>query len=138
MSIAAFLVLFTAVSEYFRFKPAASWLTLIGILIFGAGVILNFNIIKQKLKCNIKKCLKFGAEGIYVKLRYPGYTALLILMLGFIIIFSSFWAFVLFVVLLIPAVIFRVAQEDAALADIDEDSFELYISKTKKIIPRFF
>ncbi len=136
--LAAFFVLFTAFTEWIRFQPKASWFTFLGLLIFAGGVFFNFKIIQQKLKFNLKKCLKYGADGIYRKIRYPGYASLMIMLLGLSIVLSSLWAFLLFMVLLIPAILFRISQEDAALADIDPDRFELYSSESKRLIPDMF
>ena len=136
--IAIILVLFTAVSEYLRFEYGIWWITIIGLLIYSCGIIFQFYIIKQKEKYNLKRDLKSKVAGIYQKLRYPGYSALSLILFGICLAFNSLWAIMIMLVLYVPALIYRMAQEDTALADIDEEKFELYSAETKRIIPKVF
>ena len=132
--ISIVLVLFTAISEYVRFESGAWVILVLGLLIFAFGVILQLFIIKQK--SDFKKKLKI--VGIYKKLRFPGYSALTLILFGLCLIFNSLWAVMILLVLYIPSLMYRMAQEDTAMADIDEDKFGLYSAETKRIIPKVF
>ena len=134
--IAVILVLFTAISEYVMFESGAWFITLIGLLVYSFGVVLQFLIIKQKI--DLKKYLKSKMTGIYKKLRFPGYSALSLILLGICLVFNSLWAVMIMIVLYIPALIYKMAQEDTVLADVDEDKFELYSAETKRVIPNVF
>ena len=135
---AVLLVLFTLVVECARFRHVVSVLSVFGLLVFSGGVALQFFVIKQKSKFDLKRDLKFEVKGIYKKLRFPGYSALLLMLFGLSIVFESVWAVLLLIALLVPALLYRMAQEDAALADVDEDRFGLYVAETKRIFPGVF
>jgi len=134
--VAIILVLFTALSEYLRFESGSWWITVIGLLVYIFGIVLQFFVIKQRL--DFKKGLPIKIEGIYARLRYPGYAALSLILFGLCLIFNSLWAVMIMIVLYIPALIYKMAQEDTVLADIDENRFELYSAETNRIIPKVF
>ncbi len=132
------LVLFTGISEYVKFSPKFSIITILGLLLFSAGVIFQFYLIKQNKDFVLKKALKTEITGIFKKIRFPGYSALMIMLLGLSILFESMWAVAIFVILFFPAVMYRMAQEEALLSDIDEDKFELYASESDRLIPKIY
>lgn len=135
---ALILVLFTGISEYVKFESPASWVTPIGLLLFAGGVIFQFYVIKQRASFSLKKDLRYTIQGIYQKLRFPGYSALLLMLLGLSLIFYSLWALMILALLFVPALIYRITQEETALSDVDEDKFEVYCSVSKRLIPGLF
>jgi len=74
-------------------------------------------------------------EGFYKYVRHPAYTGLLIGTLGCITIFASVLGYGLFVLLVVPAMLYRIRVEELALAERFGDEYVEYCKKTKRLIP---
>lgn len=74
-------------------------------------------------------------EGFYKYVRHPAYTGLLLGTLGCISIFASVLGYGVFVVLVIPAMLYRIQVEELALAGQFGDEYVEYCMKTKRLIP---
>jgi protein-S-isoprenylcysteine O-methyltransferase Ste14 len=135
--VSIILVLFTAFTEHFRFEAKVSVFSVVGFFLFFLAVVLQFFVVKQNSVVSVKKEMK-NPFGLYKKIRFPGYSSLSLLVLSLCLVFSSVWAVMMFLVLYLPALFYRISQEETVLSDIDENEFALYSSETKKIVPGVF
>lgn len=74
-------------------------------------------------------------EGFYKYVRHPAYTGLLIGTLGCISIFASVLGYGLFILLAVPAMLYRIRVEELALTERFGDEYVEYCKKTKRLIP---
>ena len=74
-------------------------------------------------------------EGFYKYVRHPAYTGVLFGVLGCITLFASVLGFGAFIVLMLPAMFYRIRVEEMALAEQFGDEYVEYCSKTKRLIP---
>jgi len=77
-------------------------------------------------------------EGFYKHVRHPAYTGLLIGTLGCITIFASVLGFGLFVLLVVPAMLYRIRVEELALTERFGDEYTEYCKTTKRLIPYIY
>ncbi|MDI6782583.1 MAG: isoprenylcysteine carboxylmethyltransferase family protein [bacterium] len=76
--------------------------------------------------------------GIYSSIRHPLYLGYLCLLLGFSVCFGSIGGFVCAIVLGIPALIYRIRIEEAALEKWFPEEYQRYRTTTRKLIPRLW
>ena len=76
--------------------------------------------------------------GIYRSIRHPAYLGYLCLLFGFPICFGSVGGFTWAVVCGIPALLYRIRIEEAALATWFPDEYQRYQTTTRKLIPRLW
>lgn len=74
-------------------------------------------------------------EGFYKYVRHPAYTGVLLAVLGCITLFASLLGFGAFVLLMLPAMLYRIRVEEAALTAQFGDEYTEYCRKTKRLIP---
>ena len=74
-------------------------------------------------------------EGFYKYVRHPAYTGLLIGTLGCITIFASVFGYALFVLAVVPAMLYRIKVEEKALTGRFGDEYTEYCKTTKRLIP---
>ena len=77
-------------------------------------------------------------DGIYKKVRHPSYSGMLLVMTGFAATMNSLLSFLVFVVPVFIAVIYRISIEEKLLMKEFGDSFILYKTYTKKLIPGIY
>ena len=140
---AGIIVLVVAVSDYINNNPQFSIAMVLGILIFASGWILQF--VARKQLCDDKTFesrLSSGFEAaqtkLYAYIRYPGASALILILLGLSLALGSYWAFGVTVVLFVPSVLFKISQEERTLYDKFGDRWLEYKSGSKRIIPGVF
>lgn len=134
-SIVGWLVLIIAIAYYIRNKPEASIVMWFGVAVYFLGGVLQIASRKQLEEAlNLEE--KFGKQkGIYKHIRHPSKTACLLMLTGICIALGSGWALLLMVVLFVPAILFRISQEEKALADKHGEDWLIYQSDTKKLVP---
>jgi protein-S-isoprenylcysteine O-methyltransferase Ste14 len=77
-------------------------------------------------------------DGIYEKIRHPGYLGMLLVVTGFAVTMSSFYSILVLVVPVFTAVVYRISIEEKVLITEFGDGYTRYMELTKKIIPRIF
>ncbi len=74
-------------------------------------------------------------RGPYRMIRHPAYTGYLMVALGLAIGYSSFWGAGALLLLLVPAVVWRIHVEDQLLSTHFGLQFQQYAAATKRLIP---
>jgi len=141
--ITGLLVLFSALGNFGANKPAPTPISWIGAVVFLIGGIVQ---LLARMHLYDDKTLQerltsgFGAAqiGIYSKLRHPGQTSLLLLLLGACLALDSGWSLALYAILFIPSTLYRISQQEKRLRDQFGERYLAYQSDTKRIIPAIF
>jgi len=141
--LSAGLVIFFALSHYIRNDPAVNPLMWFGTVLFLLGGIVQIIARKHLYDDHaFEERLHSGFEaaqtGIYAKIRHPGQSAILLLLLGICFATDSIWALGVYVVLLIPSVLFRISAEEQKLTDQFGERYEAYREDSKRIIPGIY
>jgi protein-S-isoprenylcysteine O-methyltransferase Ste14 len=74
-------------------------------------------------------------KGPYRLIRHPGYAGLVLLAIGLSIGYSSMIGLIVIPILLIPGLIYRILIEEGRLNEAFGDSYRLYASGRKRLIP---
>lgn len=74
-------------------------------------------------------------HGPYSIIRHPAYMGYLLLSIGISLGFSSLSGFVAILLILLPAIVYRLHVEDRLLAEHFGEAFRNYAYKTKRLIP---
>ncbi|HUX95305.1 MAG TPA: isoprenylcysteine carboxylmethyltransferase family protein [Bacteroidales bacterium] len=86
----------------------------------------------------IKDAAELKTDGIYEKIRHPSYSGLLSVIVGFGLTFSSIYSFVVFVLPVFMAVIYRISVEEKVMINEFGDSYLKYKMRSKRIIPGIY
>ena len=84
---------------------------------------------------SVKKEQELVQSGPYHIVRHPAYAGYLFMALGLALGYSSLLGFVSILLILLPAVVYRIRVEDRMLAEHFDTQFEKYAQKTKRLIP---
>ena len=140
---AGLLVVVVAIAEYVNSLPDATIVMWLGVLVFFAGGLVQ--LIARKQLCDdqtFEDRLSSGFEAaqtkMYKYLRFPGASALVLLVSGLCLALGSWWGLGLVLVLFFPSVLFKVSQEERTLYDKFGDRWLEYKSDSKRIIPGVF
>jgi protein-S-isoprenylcysteine O-methyltransferase Ste14 len=111
-----------------------------GLMLVLAGIIIRWIAIIQLGKSftvdvaiTELACLK--TDGLYKRVRHPSYIGLLLIVIGFSATMNSLYSFLVLVVPVFLAIIYRINIEESVLIQEFGESYFLYMSKTKKLIP---
>jgi protein-S-isoprenylcysteine O-methyltransferase Ste14 len=77
-------------------------------------------------------------DGIYEKVRHPSYSGMLLILAGFSAAMCSFYSFLVLVIPVSVAVIYRIHVEEGVLLVEFGDSYRKYMKSTKRLIPRIY
>jgi len=77
-------------------------------------------------------------DGIYTHLRHPSYSGILLLGLAIPLICSDYGGILGFVVLLVPAVLYRIRVEESFLIEKFGNEYREYCKSTKRLIPNIY
>lgn len=130
-----------SLAYYIKNKPDADAFMWIGTALFFLGGLLQL-IARRQLHEDktFQERLNAGFEaaqtGIYSKIRHPGKTALLLIILGFCMAMGSIWGLAFTIILFIPSLLYRMSQEEKTLMDEFGDRWIAYKEDTKRIIPK--
>ncbi|MBW3019373.1 isoprenylcysteine carboxylmethyltransferase family protein [Candidatus Woesearchaeota archaeon] len=121
-------------------KKSPSTIKIIGLYIFLMGGLiqaftkkyLQQSTHEEALKKNFHKATNMR---IFDKIRHPSKTALLFMIIGMALTLGSTWGTILTFAFFIPAVLFRINQEERILLDEFGDRYYDYQDKTKKLMP---
>jgi protein-S-isoprenylcysteine O-methyltransferase Ste14 len=77
-------------------------------------------------------------DGIYENIRHPSYLGLLLIISGFSITMHSLNSFLVFVIPVLIAVIYRISVEEKVLINEFGGNYIKYMKSTKKLIPYIY
>jgi len=139
MWIAAALTAGVSLMNYIANKPEPSTMKLIGLYIFFMGGIIQITTKKtiltmheEALKQNFHKATTMR---LFDRVRHPSKTALFCMVLGTSLTLGSAWGTVMAIALFLPALLFRISQEETILLDEFGNRYYDYQDETKKILP---
>jgi protein-S-isoprenylcysteine O-methyltransferase Ste14 len=124
--------------------PATQWWNWLGLLLLIAGSTLRLWAIQQAgaastphVKVDSKH--KLVTAGPYVYVRHPSYLGTLASYIGIAVLFGSVIGALALVVLVMPAMIFRLTKEEQLLSNRFGETWRKYQSQTPwRLIPRVF
>jgi protein-S-isoprenylcysteine O-methyltransferase Ste14 len=86
----------------------------------------------------ITKDASLKTDGIYEFVRHPSYTGIILIVTGFSALMNSFWSFIVLVIPVFLAVVYRISVEEELLLSEFGASYENYMATTRKLIPLIF
>ena len=86
----------------------------------------------------INNSSKLKTNGIYERVRHPSYSGMLLVVVGFASTMCSIYSFLVFVIPVFVAIIYRISVEESLLQKEFGDSYLKYSSDTKKLIPGIY
>ncbi len=132
-----------SVLDYIYLDRGANYNFVFGLtflVIFIIGNILRFITIRQlgkffHLNVKIHEDHKIIQHGLYKYVRHPMYFANFLIFAGVAGVFNSLTGVFLATFLIIPALVFRIKQEEKYLIEKFNDDYKKYMAKTKLFIP---
>ena len=121
--------------------PPTRWWNWLGLLLLLAGSVLRIWAIQQAGEAfvphvKVDSRHKLVTGGPYGYVRHPSYIATFISYLGIAILFNSVIGAIALVVLIMPAIVLRVAKEEKLLANRFGETWKKYQSQTPaRLIP---
>jgi protein-S-isoprenylcysteine O-methyltransferase Ste14 len=127
----------------FRMQIDPDTLVGLSITIMGIGIIIRFLAIRTlghhfRTLIHIREDHTVVNTGLYRYIRHPAYLGLLISILGVTIVFQNFLIPVIVIAMLLPAILFRISYEEAALCKQLGREYEEYRKETWKLIPYIY
>lgn len=122
------------------FIPRILEMELAGLIVILAGFVVRFWS-RAALKSQYSGYLRIKAghilvtDGPYRFVRHPGYTGLLLIALGISIGYSSLIGLLAILILLLPALAYRINMEENLLTEEFGDKYLAYAHSTKRLIP---
>ncbi len=86
----------------------------------------------------INNASQLKTDGIYERIRHPSYSGMLLVVVGFASTMNSIYSFLVLVVPVFAAVIYRVRIEESLLKKEFGESYLKYSKDTKKLIPGIY
>jgi protein-S-isoprenylcysteine O-methyltransferase Ste14 len=121
-------------------KPFNPFWTGLGLISIAGGLFIRWLAILQlgrsfTVDVAITDVAKLKTDGLYRRLRHPSYSGLLSVVVGFSAAMNSIFSFLVFVIPVFLAVIYRIRVEEGVLRSEFGDSYIEYEQHTKRIIP---
>lgn len=118
-------------------------ITVTGLLLVLTGIIIRWAAIIQLGKSftvdvAITEVARLKTDGLYKQIRHPSYLGLLLIIAGFSATMNSFYSFLVLVLPVFLAIIYRINVEEKVLINEFNDSYIKYKTETKKIIPGIY
>ena len=129
---------------YFEaFLPRTAWMETggAGLVVLGSGLFL---LARRTLGANysghvsVRRRQELVQSGPYQIVRHPAYTGYLLMAFGLGLGYSSLAGFASTLLVLLPAVVYRIGAEDRLLAEHFGAQFDDYARKTKRLLPGFW
>jgi protein-S-isoprenylcysteine O-methyltransferase Ste14 len=123
--------------------PHTVWMQLVGLILITVSLLL-FGWARTVLGGFYSGRIRVKADHILVQngpyriVRHPAYAAYIIMSLGIGVGYSSWIGLIAVILLLIPALIYRINVEEQILSAEFGDQFNQYIQNTKRLIPRIW
>jgi protein-S-isoprenylcysteine O-methyltransferase Ste14 len=125
---------------FFLSHPVNDYLAGIGFLMIIVGLLIRWIAILQLGKSftvdvaiTDKAALK--TDGIYSRVRHPSYSGILLIVCGFTALMNSIYSFLILLVPVFIAVLYRIRVEETLLTEEFGESYSEYKKETKKLIP---
>jgi protein-S-isoprenylcysteine O-methyltransferase Ste14 len=130
-------------AKHDSWNPVNSVIAGIGLLLVLTGTIIRWLAIIQLGKSftvdvAITDVAKLKTDGLYEIVRHPSYLGLLLIIIGFSATMNSFSSFLVLLVPVFTAVLYRISVEEKVLISEFGDNYSAYRSKTKKLIPGIY
>jgi protein-S-isoprenylcysteine O-methyltransferase Ste14 len=130
-------------SGFFLSKPVNSFWAGFGIPLITGGLIIRWIAILQlgnsfTVDVAITHAAKLKTDGIYERIRHPSYSGMLLVLVGFSVEMYSFYSFLVLVLPVFIAVLYRIDIEEKVLINEFGNSYLEYKAETKKLIPSVF
>jgi protein-S-isoprenylcysteine O-methyltransferase Ste14 len=130
-------------SGFFLSEPVDFFWEGVGLPLIIGGLIIRWIAILQlgnsfTVDVAITNRASLKTDGIYEKIRHPSYLGMLLVVTGFAVTMSSFYSFLVLVVPVFTAIVYRISVEEKVLITEFGDSYTRYMESTKKMIPRIF
>lgn len=114
-----------------------------GLLVILNGIIIRWVAILQLGKAftvdvAITEAARLKTDGIYAIIRHPSYSGLITIIIGFAITMNSLSSFLVLVLPVMIAIIYRINVEEKVLLNEFGNSYLEYKSRTKKLIPGIY
>jgi protein-S-isoprenylcysteine O-methyltransferase Ste14 len=114
-----------------------------GITLLAGGIIIRWIAILQLGKSftvdvAITETAKLKTDGIYERVRHPSYLGLLLIVTGFSAMMNSIMSFIILVIPVFLAVIYRIKVEEELLLSEFGSRYNDYKNSTKKLFPGIF
>jgi protein-S-isoprenylcysteine O-methyltransferase Ste14 len=108
-----------------------------------AGLIMRWIAILQlgrsfTVDVAINERARLKTDGIYERVRHPSYLGLLMIVIGFSSMMCSFYSFLVLVIPVFIAILYRISVEEKLLIREYGDSYIEYMKTTRKIIPGIY
>jgi protein-S-isoprenylcysteine O-methyltransferase Ste14 len=131
------------IGGFFLSKPVNYFWAGFGFPLIIGGLIIRWIAILQlgnsfTVDVAIVKTAKLKTDGIYERVRHPSYSGILLIMVGFSATMNSFYSFMILVIPVFAAVLYRISIEEKVLVAEFGESYTEYKSGTKKLIPGIF
>ncbi|MFC4525112.1 isoprenylcysteine carboxylmethyltransferase family protein [Dyella halodurans] len=115
-------------------------LQVVGLVILGAGIAVRSLAIVQLGRFHtpnvaIRSDHQLKQEGLYAHVRHPSYLGALIAFLGFTLALGNWLSVIVMMSLTTCLYLYRIQEEEAALAAAFGDAFHQYASRTKRLLP---
>jgi len=128
---------------FFLSKPVNYFWAGFGFPFIVGGLIIRWIAILQLGKAftvdvAITEAANLKTDGIYERIRHPSYSGILAIVTGFGVTMSSLYSFLVLVIPILIAVIYRIYVEEKVLITEFGISYLEYKSKTKRLIPGIF
>lgn len=124
--------------------PTVQWWNWLGLLIFAAGDFVKLRAMQQigeaftpHVKIEAKQ--KLVTDGPYALVRHPSYLGLILSYLGTAILFSSRIGALALVMLVLPAIIFRIKKEEELFSNRFGEMWKKYTGQTPmRLMPKIW
>jgi len=127
-------------NPFFQFQINPDMIMGISLAIMWAGIIIRFLAIRTlgrhfRTIIHIRDDHTIVKTGLYRYIRHPAYLGSIISAFGVTMVFQNYLIPIIVVGILMPAVMFRISHEEAALCDHLGPAYEEYMKETWRLIP---
>ena len=128
---------------FFLSRPDNHFWTGFGFSFIIAGLIIRWIAILQLGKSftvdvAITDAADLKTDGIYARVRHPSYLGMLLVITGFAFTMCSLYSFIVLVIPVFTAVVYRISVEERVLYGEFGNTYSAYKSKTKRLIPGIY
>ncbi|WP_197526122.1 methyltransferase family protein [Botrimarina colliarenosi] len=129
-----------AVLHWTTLQPASLAVGAVGILLVTSGLVLRITARLQLGRhfsafVQTSEGHRLVTTGVYSWVRHPAYTGFIGLLLGYPLCFESLASFAIAAGIGLPALVYRIRAEEAALVGWFGDDYRAYQRRTKRLIP---
>jgi len=118
-------------------------LQIAGVIVMAVGIVVRSTAIAQLGRFHtpnvaVRRDHQLMESGLYRLVRHPSYLGALIAFFGFSVALGN-WLSIIVVMLITPSIyLFRIREEEAALAAAFGDDYRAYCRRTKRLIPGLY